>query len=115
MKANLLSKDFWFAAKELKNQEGFDEVLALVNKDLLDSQHGVARFRSEFAASLKAVGTNMRGNTDWGFSQTDFTEFVLRLVAAPSGGSTWYGESQQRSLEITTICKDCAAAVIGRL
>ena len=38
VKANLLSKDFWFGAKELKNQEGFDEVLALVNKGLLDRQ-----------------------------------------------------------------------------
>ena len=43
MKANLLSKDFWFVAKELTNQEGFDEVLALVNKDLLDIQHAGVR------------------------------------------------------------------------
>ena len=78
MKANLLSKDFWFVAKELKNQEGFDEVLAFVNKDLLDSQHGVARFRSEFAASMKAEVASMRDNPDWGFSQTAFTEFMLR-------------------------------------
>ena len=68
----------------------------------------------EFAASMKAVGASMRDNPDWGCSQTAFTEFMLRLFAAPFGGSTWYGEPQQRCMELTTICKDYAAAVIGR-